>query len=229
MGQLEKGLYPAVETWAKRHFGCFKTGVNRGPRHGRIDIVGVRDTGGDLTGDVDVIGIEVKRGTTAFANMCGQTVGYAVYANRVYLADSRKDAFTPDQIQIAGHLGIGLIHIRGKKCVEVLSSRYHQPIPKMRALLLEKIQLGTCQWCSSVFELGRDEGNSWSNLVRQGGTLNKIQRAVNKDMGLMFWNTEVANRKRRLGLRETDRDQSYERRYICPDCIQNITADLTPE
>lgn len=229
MGKLEKDLYPLVAKWAKKHFHCFKTCINRGPKHGRIDVVGIRDTGGDLTGEVDLIGIEVKRGATAFANMCGQTVGYGVYANRVYLADVRDQQFSADQIQIASHLGIGLIQIRGKQCREVLSSQYHRPMAKMQALLLEKMLLGRCQWCDCVFELGSDSDSTWSNMVRQGGDVNKVRRALEKSRGLMFWNNEVAARKRRVGIRRTGDYTSFERRYICPDCIQNIAANLLTE
>ena len=78
----ERTLYPAVERWLRRHFGCFRTAVNKGLRHSRIDIVGVRDTGGDLSGEVETIAIGVKRGSFPFANGCGQTLGYSVYPNR---------------------------------------------------------------------------------------------------------------------------------------------------
>jgi hypothetical protein len=58
-------------------------------RFGRIDVIGIRDIGGDLSGEVETVAVEVKRGSTPFANACGQTYGYSVYANRVYLADLR--------------------------------------------------------------------------------------------------------------------------------------------
>src|ERR1051325_6870721 len=103
----ENTFYPFVEGWLKKHFGCFKTAVNKGLRHGRIDITGVRDVGGDLSGAIETIGVEVKRGSFPFANACGQTLGYNVYVNRAYLADVRQEGFTPDEIHIASHLGIG--------------------------------------------------------------------------------------------------------------------------
>jgi len=36
-----------------------------------------------------------------FANACGQTFGYSVYANRVYLADLREERFSQNEIFIA--------------------------------------------------------------------------------------------------------------------------------
>lgn len=82
---LENTLYPVVERWMQRKFACFATAVNKGLKHGRIDVIGVRDIGGDLSGAIETIGIEVKRGSFPFANACGQTLGYNVYVNRAYL------------------------------------------------------------------------------------------------------------------------------------------------
>ena len=63
----EKSLYPVVERWLKRHYRCFATGTNTGLRYSRIDVVGIRDVGGDLSGEVESIAVEVKRGTQPFA------------------------------------------------------------------------------------------------------------------------------------------------------------------
>lgn len=90
----EKSLYPLVERWLKRHYRCFATGINTGLRYSRIDVVGVRDVGGDLSGEVESIVVEVKRGTEPFATASGQALGYRVYVNRIYLADYRLSPFT---------------------------------------------------------------------------------------------------------------------------------------
>jgi hypothetical protein len=97
----------------------------------RIDIVGIRDTGGDLSGEVETIAVEVKRGSFPFANACGQTLGYNVYANRVYLADLRAAPFTATELHIASHLGIGLIQIKADKCIEVISSPVCKPMQRL--------------------------------------------------------------------------------------------------
>ncbi len=134
---LEKTLYALVGRWLKRHFKCFKVAIDKGLRHGRIDVVGIRDIGGDLSGEVETIAVEVKRGTTPFANACGQAFGYSVYANRVYLADLREKEYSQDEIFIASNLGIGLIQIKGKTCIEILSSPFHRPLTGMHSRLLE--------------------------------------------------------------------------------------------
>jgi hypothetical protein len=221
----ERALYPAVERWLRRHFGCFRTAVNKGLRHSRIDIIGVRDTGGDLSGEVETIAVEVKRGSFPFANGCGQTLGYNVYANRVYLADLREKPFAPDEVQIASHLGIGLIQIRSGKCLEVISSPVYKPIQKLNLRLLETLRLGRCQLCDSVFSIGDPSGsnNRFSNLAREN-----LRKAIASEKGLMFWNREVAKRKHQLRLRVSPDGTTYERRFICPDCVYYVVAQLAP-
>ena len=123
----EKDLYPRVERWVKRCFRCFPTGIDKELKHSRIDVIGVRDSGGELSGQIEIIAVAVKKGASAFASASGQTLGYRVYANRVYLADVRETDFSHDELKIAGHTEIGLIQVKPKRCTEVLSSPFcHQ-------------------------------------------------------------------------------------------------------
>jgi hypothetical protein len=135
----ERSLYPVVEDWMKVQFQCFWTATNTGLRHSRIDVIGIRDVGGDLSGDVETIAIEVKQPGSPFATTSGQTFGYPVYTNRIYLAEAKgkKEDFSWEQMDIARHLGIGLVEIRDGKCREVLSSPTYSPIPRMNLLLLD--------------------------------------------------------------------------------------------
>lgn len=222
--ELEKKLYPLVEKWLRKHFHCFKTGINVGLAYSRVDILGVRDVGGDLAGEVETIAIEVKRGAAPFATASGQALGYQVYTNRVYLAAVRPTGFDLSELDIAAHLGIGLIQIKGAQCLEVLSSPYHTPITRMSLQLLERLALGKCQLCGSFFDIGDFEigvkkSNRWSNISREN-----FQRAVANGKGMMFWNRELAERKSRLGLRVHRDGSTYERRYFCPDCIAYVLS-----
>jgi hypothetical protein len=200
----------------KRHFRCFATGVNTGLKYSRVDVVAVRDVGGDLSGEVESIVVEVKRGTEPFATASGQALGYRVYANRVYLADYRNTPFSFDETRIASHLGIGLIQINGSRCIEVLSSPHYRPIIRLNLLLMEKLALGYCQVCNSIFQIGESK-RTFANLAREN-----LKLAFNKHKGVMFWNREVAQRKNRLGLRPTKDGSTYERRFICPDCVEQL-------
>ena len=210
----ESDLYPVVKKWLIDSHLCFKTAINKGlKKYSIIDVTGVKDVGGDLSGEVETIAVEVKRGTEPFAKASGQALANKVYANRIYLADIRDESFSRDEIYIASYLGIGLIHIQNKKCKEVLSSPYYKPIEKLNLLLLERLSLGKCQLCGSFFEIADIEQHSKT-------TSENLKKALYDEKGLIFWNREVAKRKKKLGVRDvSDKIESYERRFICPDCI----------
>lgn len=220
----ESKLYPIVEKWLKKNHRCFKTAINKGKKESRIDVVGVKDIGGDLSGEVEVISVEVKRGTEPFATASGQALGYKVYANKVYLADFREKPFNNDEISIASHLGIGLIQIQKGKCKEILSSPYYKPITKQNLLLLENLALGRCQLCGSFFEIGNIEKNRFSGLAREN-----LEKAIKDEKGLMFWNREVGERKNKLGIRKSKDGSTFERRFICPDCVYYFISQLKDE
>jgi hypothetical protein len=212
----EKELYPGVAQWLKRHFRCFETGLNKGLRYGRIDVTGIRDIGGDLSGAIETVGVEVKRGSFPFSNACGQTLGYTAYVNRAYLADVRSKGFTSDEIHIASKLGIGLIQIHKGRCFERLSSPLHAPLDRLNLRLVETLGYVRCQICDCFFDhRGQASTKTYAGVARSA------LRAVNKTKGYMFWNSEVADRKRKLKLRVTNAG-SYERRFICPGCVDCV-------
>ncbi len=219
----EADLYPIVERWARRHFHCFKTVIDKGLIYGRIDVLGIRDVGGDLSGEIETIAIEVKKGITPFAKASGQTLGYRVYANKVYLADLRQESFTSDEIHIASNLGIGLIEIRGRTCREILSSPHYQPIAKLNLSLLESVAIGRCQICGSFFETGNSTLNKFSYTKL---TSVNMRQAIIKEKGLMFWNYEAARRKNKFNLKRAKKGIAYERRFICPECVEVVFAPL---
>jgi len=220
----EKRLYPIVEKWLRRNYLCFKTSINKGLKYGRIDVVGIKDVGGELSGEVETIAIEVKRGSEPFGTACGQTLGYKVYANRIYLADYREESFDPDEINIASHLGVGLVQIKNRSCKEVLSSPYYKPITKLNLLLLERIGIGKCQLCDTFFEISNIETNIFANLAKED-----LKKAIENEKGIIFWNRELSDRKKRLGLDKHSDDRTYERRFICPDCICYFFSQLRNE
>lgn len=212
----ENATYATVQKWMQRHFLCFKTDVNTGLRISRIDVVGVRDVGWDLSGEIQTIAIEVKK-ASPFATSCGQTLGYKIYAHRVYLAELRLLHFSWQEMDIARHLGVGLIQIRDGECREILSSPLYAPMGALNLLILDQLGYNRCQLCGHFFETGgRKQG--YKKVV--GGD-DAIQRALKEDKGVVFWNYEVAKRKDQHHVRE-GRDTSHERRFICPECVQNL-------
>lgn len=214
MIDLEKTYYPIVAKFLEKQYQCFLSAVNTGLRHSRADVIGIRDIGGDLTGEIETIIVEVKRGSEGFATCSGQTFGYTVYANRVFLADKRTDGFSEEEIQIASHLGIGLIQIDNKnKCSVVLTSPYYKPMTRLNSSLLEKMRLAKCQLCESYIEIG-DEKNRYTKVSKEN-----FNKAITDDKGLIFWNRELSDRKARHGIRIGKENTTYERRFLCSDCV----------
>lgn len=215
--------YPTVAAWLRRRRSCFKTAINTGLQHSRIDVVGVRDVGGDLSGEIETISVEVKRGSAPFATATGQALGYRVYANRIYLADVRSKPFDQNEVEIASHLGVGLIRISGNRCFEELSSPYYKPITRMNLLLVEKLGLAHCKLCASFFEITPlPKKNLYANVTREN-----VRKAVREGKGIWFWNWEMGERKKRLGIRET-RFDTVERRFICKDCVRTVLSQFLP-
>lgn len=219
----ERELYPVVARWLARTHRCFKTATNVGLRYGRVDVLGVRDVGGSLSGEVELVSIEVKRGTEPFVTAAGQALGYRVYANRVYLAEYRSARFGPEEMQVASALGIGLIRLAGRRVVhEELSSPLHAPIGRLRLGILERLGLGECRLCGTFFQLGT-EHNRFAHLSRA-----KIPKAIESQRGVMFWNEELAKRKARKLRGEAWDGWSFERRFMCAECVGTLLGDLLP-
>lgn len=214
---LEKDLYPHVERWVKHHYKCWATGINTGVRSGRIDVVGVRDVGGDLSGRSEVIAVEVKAGTQVFTTAAGQAHGYSVMADRCYLADKRSGSspFDPAELRIAEKLGIGLLAIRGNNKTElILSAPPCDPIDELRLQVVEKLGLADCSLCGTLFRRGTCESpTSWTGVVRAVREQNDLAQAARQERGYMWWLTVAAEARDQKG-----RKQDYWRRYLCHDC-----------
>jgi len=215
----ERDLYAGVARWLKRRYGCFATKTDIGIRYGRIDVVGLRDIGGELSGAGEVVSIEVKPGHRPFATAAGQARGYSVYAQRCFLADSRssRPAFTDDELEIARELGIGLIAIAGSRISEVLSSPRHDPVERLQLLVIERVGYSLCAVCGSFFRRG-DSDSDWKRLTRSSSLAGPV-RAAKQGRGYMYWLNEVARRNRR---RRASAEVLYHRRYLCPDCVEDL-------
>jgi hypothetical protein len=216
-------LYPYVESWVKRRFKCFVTGQNTGIRFGRIDVVGVRDTGGVFSGSTEVISVEVKGGNQPFATAAGQAHGYSVYAERCYLADVRSAAatFSDDELEIASRLGIGLLRIAGKRVYEVLSAPTGSPIERLQLQVVSKLGYAPCTVCGSLFRYGDTPSNE-ARIRRYNQAGAALTKAVEEEKGLVYWLGDVADRSPT----RTSSGYIYHRRYICRDCVNGIFGSL---
>jgi len=111
-----------------------------------------------------------------------------MFANRIYLAEQRPNTFSQEEVEIAGHLGVGLIRITGTKYHKELSSPHYRPITLINLPLIERLGLGVCQLCGTVFATSQDpKRNNYSNLHKKN-----LIKAVNDERRPMFWNYELA-------------------------------------
>ena len=221
---LESDYYEPVARWARATLGCFAVGIEKGLKHGRIDVVGIRDSGGHLSGRADVIAIEVKRGTQPFATSVGQASGYSIYADRCYLAEYRPSGFTPDEHAIATRLSVGLVAITGTQRIrvrEVLTAPLREPLDGLRLEIVEKLHYSMCTVCGSLFRRG--EPGKWNpHVARQQTTrVRHLERAVADHKGLMYWLDEQAAR-----VPHSSDDSVSHRRYLCPDCVAGLFGHL---
>jgi hypothetical protein len=219
----ERDLYPSVKRWLTQQ-GCFASDVDSGVRAARIDGIGLKDVGGELSSRAELIAVEVKWGKTPFGNALGQAHGYSIYADRCYLADLRsgRAPFTPQEVRMASHLGVGLLAVsqdsRGRFTVrEVLTAPLGQPLDEMRLLVVEKLGYSECTICQSPFRRG--DAEAFARHVSRATSARAMQRAVSNAKGFMYWLNEASERAG-----ET-RAQIFHRRYVCPDCVRSLFGD----
>jgi hypothetical protein len=224
----ESDLYLPVQSWMRRHFSCWETRINTGPKVGRIDVVGIRDVGGDLSARSEVIAIEVKAGRQPFATSAGQALGYSVMADRCYLADYRpgRNSFSEDEKLIAARLGVGLIAIRdGGRMTEVSTAPPHEPIEELRLQVIEKLGLSVCSVCGTVFRRSEASGPTDNRLVaRATSRPGALRRAVAEEKGFVWWLHDSAGERDRSG-----RDGTAWRRYLCSDCAWHLFRDFADD
>lgn len=180
---------------------------------GIADVVGIRDIGGDMRGDIEVISVEIKLRSSNFGKIVGQALGYSLLAHRCYLA--AKTTFTEEQKELAGRLGVGLLELHKKynkwNCIQVQSSAPFEPHPHQFETMVRKgFGLARCAVCG-IFSDVSNASTSWRS-------------AVDNEKPLMEWRDperKLMFSKRRLG--------DWRRVYYCKDCVQELWKGLALE
>jgi len=212
----EGSLYPSVQVFLRRGLRCFRAT----PRVGTVfvgiaDVVGVRDVGGDVRGDVEVIAVEVKTTTSNFGKIMGQALGYSFFAYKCYLATllGKSESYSEEQKELATRLGVGLLEIRRNatgrwKCREALTSGNHDPQGhQFETLLRRGFNLTRCSFCGFFTDS--------SNVTES-------------------WYSALQNKKTYLLWIKADRDLLFSRRkttdwrrvYVCRDCVRELWQGL---
>jgi len=219
----ESDLYEPVRRWAEKSFSCFKTGINIGTEHGRVDILCMRQTPGDLSSQTDVICIEVKKGAQPFLNSLGQAAGYAIYGDFTYLADYRPNSpFSEEEILLAHQLGVGLIRIYGPRKIRLVSSAEQcVPVENFKLRIADQLGYVRCTICSTFFPRGESvrRGFDWSLLQRHLDNRVLMKKGVEKGKGIVFWPDDAS--KNDLTHKKRHKDgRLYNRRFACNTCAQ---------
>jgi len=220
----ESDLYEPVERWVKAHFGCFKTGINKGTDYGRVDVVGLRQVPGDLSADTEFICIEVKKGTQPFLNALGQASAYSIYGDYSYLADYRPDApYSEEERVLAERLGIGLIRINRQLGISLVSTaRRCYPVENFRLRIADQLGYVRCVMCATFFP--RSDGKkNWGNLQRHIESRQRMLEGIADGKGLVFWPDDASRQDVTHKVRHND-DLNYNRRFMCNTCATLFVA-----
>ncbi len=124
---------------------------------GAADVLGVKDIGGVLSSDFEVVAVEVKKTKASFGKSLGQALGYSLFSHKCYLAIPSKkneELFSIDDREIASHLGVGLIEIdvSEDQCYEIVTSKPHKPIETILFHTLNNLGLIKCSICGTLKE-----------------------------------------------------------------------------
>lgn len=224
----ESDYYPAVEEWLRKQGGCCATGKNLGTRIARADVIGLRHIGGDLSTDYELVAVEVKTDEPFFKSI-GQAAAYSVFAHRCYLADYDRGGkpFSRNEIEMALSLGVGLLKIRSRNSDGVrdyLSAPARPPRHRFVLQMLEAMGFSECLLCRSPFE-----GTYKKNMKRadRDDQLLMLKRSIEQTRdgnptGYLFWAAQAVGKKHAAG----DNKENTARRYMCPDCLENILGPI---
>ena len=234
----EKEFYKPILQWMKEYFGCFAAGETIGPITAKIDIVGICDISGNRSGEVEVIGIEVKKDKGNFAKSVGQAYGYSAFVNRVYLAVVC-DEFSSDEIRIAEHLGVGLIRVEHKSkkitCETVRSSPRYAALDRYYLDIISRLHYCKCSLCGNFIEIpksknGYSEDKYKTNYNTEAFNYRNIDLALKDEQPICWWNYVAGKRKKtKTNPRATELYDTFEKRHLCADCLLLIRAIGSPK
>lgn len=159
MSLKEADLYSSVKQFIKKKPNCIEVFVEAGKQGiGSVDVFGVYYVNNEKT-EIETIGVEVKIDKIPISANFGQAKGYTLFCDRVFFAsldkvDEADRRFNEDDVEIARHLGIGLIQIQrneaGYLCKEVLDAPKCESMKKYYDYTLRSKKFFTCKSCRKI-------------------------------------------------------------------------------
>jgi hypothetical protein len=161
----EAKLYPVVKEFLEKKLNCLDVFVEAGKQGiGSVDVFGVYYTNAERTA-VETVGVEVKIDKIPISAKFGQAKGYTLFCDKMFFASldkvNEKDKhFNQDDIEIAKHLGIGLIQIEDRGlsfvCKEVLAAPKGETIRKYSNHALRSKKVFACFSCKKIQHLEKN-------------------------------------------------------------------------
>ena len=200
-----------------------------GTKYGHIDILGLRERRSDFASQTELVAVEVKRGGSGFLSFVGQTIGYSLYAHRVYLAWERNsgESFTFEEIDIASKFGVGLLSISKEgEITRVTSSAEFAPENYHLLQVIQRLGYFECTICQSYYP-----GESFVP-INKGGLINtedepkyrgKLNKAIMGRKQARYWLYHLAE------IREDERKDIRDKRFICKDYCSIFSSILPDE
>lgn len=210
----EKSLYKFVEKYLKKEFGCIATYQRKGPLQvGLADVIGLRDIGGEYSGDFEIVAVEVKLGTTSFGKSLGQALGYSLFAHKCYLAINEK--LSLEHKEMSARLGVGLLEIMDDKCKEILRSIQHQPIPALTLWTIDRCTPDyiRCNICGSL--VYGPTAKCYTKKLSEAGNDRHFYFQI------QYQDHEEKIRKHLFSKRKS-KEKMRRYIYICSYCIENL-------
>ena len=224
----EKELYPVVEEFLTKEFGCCKTTTDAGPEYGKIDVLGIREYGSYFASRVEVVAVEVKRSRSRFLNSIGQALSYSLYAHRVYLAwrDSEGITMSDDRINIANYFGVGILSVSSRNRVRIISTS-HEFKPERHYLLqtINSLEYFECTICQSYYPkegTSNINKNKAINISDDPDYRGRFKDAVKSGKPARYWLYQQGEN------RGYETEYLYNSRFICKDCC-SISSSLLPQ
>jgi len=216
----ERKYYDLVaDLFLSKELGCFDYKKEIGTTMGKVDVVGIKELSSDYKSNTELVSVEVKDENARFLNSIGQAFAYSVYTHRCYLAfnKSSKNKFKQEEIDIANQFGVGLIEIRNRKEIKVISlSRQFEPKPHYVYYFKSKLGYFNCVICDGAYkeqDIAKINQPGPISIKDDETYLGNLDKAIKQRRNALYYLYGLSQQRR------DERSYVYDKRYICKDCL----------